>query len=498
MTNLDKFNYPEKDSITIKDSNATFSDNLDSNKTLENKDFITYSKEVKKDILKLNTDISLKELWKEVLINNLDNFKDIDYWLNNIETYRKLWKPYLMNNWNVLFLSKDNLIVYWESTYENKEKLYKMNLENFLKFSNYPISDKIFLYRNSEIIELEKSDINYKNKNWENIKIFFWDIVSNSRESLGNQILDIDILESKIWYVSINNIKENNNWDLLINLDTRFSWKKWVKIIIKKDFKEIKLLDWDKNLEVWNFFEKDINFHNKFRGTFKFFEWNNMFDEPLNEWIREDWTKEQLDGMLRYHAVAELKKWEKVYSFNWLDYELYKDWKLSLPQVCLDYPLDFYEKFNNSYYDNKWIFIWDINFQEILWWNFFDRRRVMYFIDSVKNNKNNINDYFTIKTVSYKDAIAYSDWIKSEEIIKEKISKLVDIWDLIMISWKLWSDEKYHQHMVLVSNIEANWNIIVQENAAYPAEETLLRVLSRWPLRRIMYIIEPTWKLTGK
>lgn len=496
--NLDKNSSIETIKTKINDQNKTVENNTsitnnESNASINND--LNYSLESNLDFLKSDINISTKKLSidintsKEIkeLKNKINKKWDIIY--NDIDSYREWWKPFITFNWNVLLSSKDNLLVFWDWEYSNKKDFFKLNLEQFLDFNDYEKSEIIYVYREWEIIEAKKSEFNYLNKNWDNVKIYFWDIISNKIEDIEKNILDINILENIIWSIKINNI--NKEWDFYkINLDTRLTNRKSIDIFYDLANWNVFFKKGDKYLDKWDFFNEDINFYKKFRKTFSFFENNNMFDEPLNEKILENWKKEQLDWHLRAPAINALKRWDSKYNYNWIDYDLYKNGKVSIPQVCIDYPLDFYEKFNDSYFDEKWNHPDKVNFEKIIWW-FFQRRRIWTFIKNLKDNINNINDYFTIHNISEDLSIAYNDWSNVEKIIKNKISKQVNIWDLILIEWKL-SDDHLHRHSVMVSSIQANWNIIIQENAAVAKEESLLWVLSRWPNRRIKYIVKPT------
>lgn len=526
--NLDKNSSKETITTKINDQNKTVENNIsitndESNASINHditsttKSALGYlSKDIKlineKEDINITTDENLIELKEDINIsksieNNNTIIEDefinisrvikekeaidnrVNYTVNNINVYREWKKPHVTFNWNVIFLSKENLLVFWEWEIIDREKLFKLNLKQFLKNNSYEESDNITIYREWIFIECKKTKYNYKDSKGKNVKIYFWDIISNKREDIEKNILDINSLEYSIWSVKINKITKK--WDFLeINIDTRFSAKKWINIMYDNNSWNVFFSDGDNYVDKWDFFNEDIEFYRNFRKTFSYFKDNNMFDEPLNEKTLEDWKKEQLDWMLREQAIKALRRWKDTYHFNWLDYSLYKDWKLSIPQVCIDYPLDFYEKFHDSYFDEKWKH-WDkLNFEKVLWW-FFARRRVWTFINNLKENKNNINEYFSIHEINENQSISYSDWLNVEETIKKNISKQVNIWDLILIEWKL-SDDRLHRHSVLVSRIQANWNIIVQENAALPVEETLLRVLSRGPKRRIKYIVKPT------
>ena len=481
------------------------------NETIENNNSIALKKEsnaIINDSIKNITKIWLDSLVSELSTSNIKiwikkelikhkeeldkyEFEKIKITKNEISVYKEKWKAYIINNENILFLDKNDLFVYWELDWLDldKKELYKMSLKKFLIFKQNHLFPKVYIYRNWEIIEWIFKDDNYIDNNWDRIRIFFWDIISNKKENIVDSILDISKIESIIWNVRINNIKRN--WDLfLINLDTEFSNQNWIEVLY--NYKTDDLLVKNE----WNFIKdisllkENIDYYSKFRSTFEYFKGNNMFDEPLNEEILENWKKEQLDWKLRESALVALRKGQTEYEFKWLTYPLYSNWKLSLPQVCIDYPLDFYEKINDSYYDNKWNHWEKLNFQNILWW-FYNRRRVWYVIKKLLEWNNDINKYFTIEKIPEEYSIAYNDWENIENIIKNNISKLVSVWDIIFIEWKL-SDWHLHRHSVMVSKIQLNWDIIIQENASYPSEESLIRVLSRWPKRKIKYIVKPT------
>lgn len=432
-----------------------------------------------------NNDINDSNSTKEQLDNLLFEIpKNIDFFKNNISIYRE-WKdvrPFKNYNNNVLFLSKEWLLVFWENIHINILDEFKKNLPTFLEDKWLWSITKVFLYREWKIIEAEKKWKDYFDKNWEIVKIFFWDIISENIENLEKNILDIDDIEKQIWSIRVNKLSAYKDW-FLLNIDTLESEKKQINIFYSKTW-ELKLYNNGQEEDIWDLFDKDIKFYKNFRKTFSYFENNNIYDEPKNE---APW--EQLDWLLRPEAVKALKDWKKYYIFNWLKYELYKDDKINLPQVCLDYPLDFYEKFNNSFYLENWEKQWVLNFEELFWW-FFERRRILHFINYIKNNKNNINDYFTLEKINYTEWISYIEWEKTENFIKEILSYKVKPWDLIMISWKLEIDNKYHNHMIMVSKINQNWNIFIQENAWKPHEINLLEVLSRWPLRKLLYTIK--------
>jgi len=57
------------------------------------------------------------------------------------------------------------------------------------------------------------------------------------------------------------------------------------------------------------------------------------------------------------------------------------------------------------------------------------------------------------------------------------------------------NDGLMHYHSFIVYQVSQNNDIIVMENVKYPVKESLIRVLSRSPKRKISYIIRPTEKV---
>ncbi len=423
--------------------------------------------------------------YKKDVLWQLDK-KKLSYSVLEISSYRKGAKAYKLFNENTLFLSKKNLIIFWERTFWDKETTYNLTLYEFLKKINL-VKNKIYIYRNWNIIECFRKESKYYDWNWKEIKIFFWDIISTNTEAF-KQLVSIDKIEEKIGFLKVKWIYKLTNNILLLKIKTIYT-NKVIDILYDNKTNKIWSLKW----KISDVFLEDIKFYKKFNETFEYFKWVNMFDEPINEKILPNGEREQLDWNLRVVAIKALRKWQNYFEYRWIKYPMFINGKPNIPQVCIDFVLDFYEKLHNSYYDNKWNHPDILNFEKLFWW-FYERRRVRYIIEAIKNNVNNINKYLVLKKLPDDLQISYNMWEKILKIIKNKLSKFVHIWDILIIKWPL-DDWKIHYHSCLVSNITQNNDIIVEENTNYPHKETLIRVLSRAAKRKVVYIIRPTKKL---
>lgn len=433
------------------------------------------------DINKTNGNTTLEKVaeninTEEKKLSSFISYKEID--IIPIDG-QKLFKT---NNTNVIILDSNNLLIYWDWEKRNLNKVYKMNLVEYIKDKNIIPENYIYIYRNWKILKwkLSKSKNSYINDNNIIIRIFFWDIISFDKEHLEKQVLDIDKIENEIWFINLDNIKKL--WNAYI-LDIRTEYKNKSYSILYKKGENLAV----KKEGLWHpittdFLENKM-FFEKIKHSFKMFlEKKNRFDEPIDEpkWTQEDWK-------LRRLWLESYWRWKSSFMLRDIMYEINtENWYANIPQVCIDFIMDYYELYNWAKYENN-TKTWKLDFDEIIWKE--DRRRVRAIVNSLKTEKWKINDYFSIVEVPKEHRVNYKSWELLIEKLRNYYSKNVKVWDTLIIEWKL-HDWLFHQHSVIVSKIEANWNIKVYENPAFPVENNLHVTLSRWPKRTINYIIK--------
>lgn len=429
---------------------------------------------------------------KEKAMERLERER-INYEIISISPYREKSdadrkKAFILNNTNTLILDKSNLIVFGEKIFKTKEFTFRLNLAEFLTFYWLEWKNVVYIYRDWEIIKaIRKNDI-FVDENWDKVYIYFGDIISESKETLEKNLISVDKLQEKLWFIKIKWLYEgvDENW-ILIKAYLLDNSK--IYALYNLETKDVKVLYANQES-----LERNILFYKKFVSTYKYFENVNMYDEPVNEEILPSWRKEQLDWFLRPQAIRALKKWNKNYfEFKGIKYPLFVNWKPNIPQVCIDFVLDFYEKFNDSYYDRYWNHPDKLNFEKIFG-GFFKRRRVEYILDCIVNNKNNLQEYFKLIDLPDNLKVSYNMWEKIVDIIRNNLSKIVKPGDTIIIYGPL-NDGLMHYHAFIVYQVSHNNDIIVMENTKYPSKESLIRVLSRSPKRKIIHIIRPTEKV---
>jgi len=398
----------------------------------------------------------------------------IDYKKHTIDLnqYREKLSPFVVNNNDVLVLNSANLFIYWSEKKIDKNKLYSMTLYDYLEYKWVKWYNTIYLYRWWKIIKARKLWNTYIDEKNKQVHIFFWDIIAFDKLVLKQNVLDMSVIKKKIWFFRVKDILKVNN-KILIKFNTLLWKNKAYKLVYDMNTWEIQV-ESDK-------IKNNIEFYNRFIKIFKYFEWVNMFDEPVNEK-----NGEQLDWSLRPLAIQALQSKQKEFEFRWIKYNLFKSWRINIPQVCVDFVLDFYEKLADSYYNVDGVHPDKLFFDKIIWkW---DRRRILEIIEYIKKNKN-IAKNFLIHNVD--KIYSYSEWEKLYLDIRNTLSKKIKVWDILVIWWFL-KDKEYHYHSVVVSDITINWNIFVYENPKYPTKNNLIKVLSRWPRRKIKYILRPT------